>query len=170
MPGCFPKWLDQPILPPVIHYVLVDPSFFPQHLLYSDLIFANLIVGLIYISPIANEVDHLFTYLLATWVFSTLKMLLSASCPFFYWVVLMQDFPIVGPVEHWFWQLRLKKGFTCPTRVENAAAHCLVENSKAYLHSQGFEKFRRKETCSTLFSLARLKGTCLENPFVSNIC
>lgn len=63
--------------------VLVDPSFPPQHL-YSDLIFASLIVGLIYISLIANEVEHLFMYLLAMWVFSKVKVLLSVSCPFFY--------------------------------------------------------------------------------------
>lgn len=64
-------------------YVLVDPSFPPQHL-YSDLIFASLIVGLIYISLIANEVEHLFIYLLAMWLFSKVKVLLSVSCPFFY--------------------------------------------------------------------------------------
>lgn len=57
--------------------------FFPQHLVFSDLIFANFIVGLIYIFPIASEVEHLFMYLLAMWVFSKVKMPLSVSCSFF---------------------------------------------------------------------------------------
>lgn len=57
---------------PLIH-------FFPQHLVFSDVIVANLIVGLIYISPIASEGEHLFMYLLAMRVFSKVKMPLSVS-------------------------------------------------------------------------------------------
>lgn len=68
--------------------------------MYSDLILANLIVTLIYISLVVNDVEHLFIHLLAIWVFSKVKMLLSVSRSFLYRVVLMQDFPKLGPREH----------------------------------------------------------------------
>lgn len=59
--------------------------------------------------PSANEVEHLFMHLLATRVFSRVKMPISVSCPLFYLVVLMQDFPKGGPMEHGSCQLTHEK-------------------------------------------------------------
>lgn len=64
-------------------HVFIDPSF-PQLLVYLDLMFASLTVGMSYISLTTNEVS-IFSYTYwPCWVFFKVKMLFPVSCPFFY--------------------------------------------------------------------------------------